>query len=147
MSLLSPTSDFTGQMSQADISGQDIQNLQEEITRMQQNQDSINQTLNIVAQGKQSVTGGAGSLTVPLTPNTANTFMVYVAPSDRVGQFYSAPYYEFDTSSAVTVRFVAYSTAASGSTAPGINILYAYPTTATLTFYYFVIQQPANVTL
>jgi prefoldin subunit 5 len=77
MSLLSPTSDFTGEMSQSDLNNQDIQNLQEEITRLQQNQDSINQTLNITAQGKKTVTvtaGASGGFQIPFTTLTANTY-------------------------------------------------------------------------
>lgn len=150
MSLLSPTSDFLGNMSQSELNSQDIQNLQDEITRLQQNQDSINQTLNIIAQGRQSVTvtaGGSGSLILPLTTLTANTYLVYVSPADKPGQFFTVPYYDFNTSSVLTTSFLAYATASNGTTTPGLTILYLYPNATTLTFYYFIIQQPANVAL
>jgi hypothetical protein len=150
MSLLSPTSDFTGEMSQSDLNNQDIQNLQEEITRLQQNQDSINQTLNITAQGKKTVTvtaGASGGFQIPFTTLTANTYLVYAAPSDRPGQFITVPFYEFDNTGILTNRFIANTIGAYTGITPGMTISYQYNANATITFYYFIIQQPANVTL
>lgn len=149
MSLLSPSSDFLGNMSQTELNSQDIQNLTDEITRLQQNQDAINQTLNITAQGKQTVSVTAnvgGGFQIPFATLTAGTYLVYAAPADKTGQFYAVPYYEFSGSTLIT-RFIAYTSGQNGTAAPGMTINYLYPTTTTITFYYFIIQQPANVAL
>lgn len=113
--------------------------------------DSFVNNITILATSSVTVGYDAGSFSYPDTvvdvgSGISNAFLAFVQRSDQPSRFYQIPYYEV-LSAALTLH--AYAWTFQGKVHVGGQTSNPYPTAApaSLTFYYYLLQQPANPVL
>ena len=144
--LATTDNDITGTLSQEDLNSQNLQTVADELNRLEDNQDSINNTLTIIGQDTLTVTGASGNISASFSTDAAYTFMAYFTLSTNLSQFYPVPTVQFDESGTPTLSVFAYSASSElGSDEASITFNYFNTTAVGWTFYYFLISQPASV--
>lgn len=150
MSNISSFTDFTGKMSQDEINGQNLSMIVEEMNRIETNQNAVNNVLTIIGQGKLTAVGTAGGASTTFASEAAYTFMAFFKTSANDNLFYPVPATLYDVNNNLTLSVQAYSSSSTINPVSGqssITFSYFSTTSLTFTFYYFLIQQPASVTL
>lgn len=151
--------DMTGRMSQQDINAENISNIIDELNRTSDSVDSINQTLSIVAYGTLEYSwDGTGSGASPLQAviqtgiQTSGNFigLSYLSRSvDNPTLYINTPYIRSFTNSngdtVVDKYFYAEVDSDNGIYQITLNF-YNSGSPIDYTFYYFLFQQPSNLT-
>lgn len=159
MGQLEEFTDMTGNMSQEDINQENISNIIDELNRNSDQLDSLNNVLSVIAYGSLTYNwDGSGDpasptsdvLVAPETSDANFIGFVYMARSDDEGLYFNLPYYEVDVNSngdsVIGKRFDINNNSSTGQLE--ITIQFLLPGSPTnFTFYYFLVQQPANTAL
>lgn len=145
-------SDMTGSMNPTDVNAQNISNIVDELNRNSDQLDSLSNTVSIIASNKLTVTwngtGGGLPTTVADTIKTGATssFLAFYSRSDTANQLFSVPNIHYDGSGNIAC-IVSANTFVSGTASIGFNIEFLNNgSPVTFTFFYYILQQPANVT-
>lgn len=151
MGRLSPVVDFTG----GDLVGQHAQSIKDmidEVNRQQEHLDSLVNSLIVIASGLVVIPYDAPSNSypdtiVPLASGMVGAFISYMVRSDQASKAWSLPYFELSSGN-VNILANAYMNSSTGQLLAGAKLAAAYASPpANLTFYYYLLQQPANATL
>lgn len=150
-------SDMTGTMSDAEINAENISNIIDELNRTSDQLDSLNSVLAVIAYGSLDYewdgTGSPGSpngaqLVVPVTSAANFIGFCYMQRSSDPTKYYSMPYTEYvenANNDTVTAKFfIAFAENELGQFVIQLDFFNSGSAEA-FTFYYTIIQQPANV--
>ena len=153
-----PFIDLTGTMSQGEIDQKNIEELMQKLNDQENKLNSVTQTLNIVGYGsKNYVWDGTIPGAVPFFQDyvvipvaiTSSIFVLgFMSRSDLPNRFYSLPYQEvFVNGNNDGVLSKSFASGADyGQKQVYVNLqFYATGAPVVFTFYYYLIQQPANV--
>lgn len=158
MGNLEPFDDIVGDMSQNDINAANIDNIIDELNRNSDQLDALNNVLSVIAYGSlvYSWDGtGSGStptiatLFAPIESTASFIDFTYLTRSSDVTPInYATPYSEAAQNSngdtVVTKFFVSGSNSDTGQYEVSLKF-WAPGTPETFTFYYTIVQQPANI--
>lgn len=155
MGNLEQFSDMTGTMSDAEVNAENISNIIDEFNRLNDQVDSLNSALSVIAYGTLSYDWDGGTSEFPtLTTSisSAANFMglVYMSRSSEADAFYHAfPFTEvFQNSNGDSVDAKAFLSGVNptiGELEIDLNF-YNTGSPETFTFYYIIVLQPANIT-
>lgn len=154
---LSSFVDITGNLSQDDINSENISNIIDEVNRNSDQLDSINNVLSVIAYGSlvynwdgsgSGASPTVGQLIAPVESSASFIDMTYFSRStDTPIQYLATPYTQAaenaNGDSVVTKIFLAGSNSTTGQYEINLNF-YATGTPTVFTFYYTILQQPAN---
>lgn len=154
MSSLEQFSDMTGTMSDAEVNAENISNIIDEFNRLNDQVDSLNSSLSVIAYGSLTYDWDGN---VPETPtvtapiSSAANFMglVYMSRSSESDSFYHAlPFTEiFQNGNGDSVNakvFVSGVNPAIGELEIDLNF-FNTGSPEVFTFYYIIVLQPANI--
>lgn len=144
MGQVSLSSDFMGNQSQTELNQKNLEALITEFNRSQQQLDSLNSDLKIIASGKATDnypgTPGGNTVSIPINVGQGNTFIGFYSRSDRPGFVQPIPEYNFDTLGNIQFYIFMF------TNGNFINFqwnAYQSLTPFTWNFFYFLFQQPA----
>lgn len=160
MGSLEEFTDITGQMSQDEINQENISNIIDELNRNSDELDSLNNVLSIIAYGTLTYNwDGTGSGNIPtedtlIVPETSAANFIglcyFSRSSDAEPIYYQMPFTgvaaNANGDAVITKNFLVNANSTSGQFEIPIRF-YATNNPETFTFYYILLQQPANTSL
>lgn len=145
--------DVTGKMDQTEVNKQNILNIIDELNRSSDLLDAFNTNLKIISRGSTTYNwDGTINTNIEIdvtigTSTQAYTFFCFFTRSSLPNNLYATPFSQFSSSGDLQIGIVV-DTFASGNNSTLIIFpaFYTAGAAETFTFYYFIIQQPANIT-
>lgn len=127
----------------------EISDIIDEANRQADELDTLNTGLKIISRGSITTTFVSGAYTealVDVQSGTLSTFMAYFSRSDRPGQLYTVPHFEFDGSG--NLAFVIYASTQTNKLLfnPLVGTT-GSPPTPDLEIFWYAFEQPAGIVL
>lgn len=153
-------SDMTGQMSQDEVNQENISNIIDELNRNSDQLDALNNVLSVIAYGSLTYTwagtgsGGSPTEDILIAPEISSANFIglcYMSrSSDASPVYYAMPYTEIYTNAngdtVIGKEFFVNSNSSTGKFEVPVNF-YNPGSAETFTFFYILLQQPANTSL
>lgn len=151
MGILSAYVDPTGEKSTSEVNAENISQIIDELNRSSDQLDSLANQLSISTPGHVTlpISGSNSSqqTTVSLGSTAPFAFIAYMVRSDAPSNYYLVPYFLAQGAPASTMAMLAYAQLTSGSTPQllfDVEVASGYAPPASVTFYYYILNQPAN---
>lgn len=144
--------DPTGDMSMLQRHDQDIGQIMDELNRMGDQLDALNKSTKIIARDKVAVTVQAGQTfgtnSYTYGSGTIGSFICTVVSANDPDHSWPVPYHETQVngSGVLDVLLIATASAANNVLTFNVRVGTSYTTPVTLTFYFYILEQPANTT-
>lgn len=144
--------DATGEMSMTQRHDEDIDQIMGEINRIEDQLDAINRSVKIIARGKATLSYNGSPQYPPASfkygGGSIGTFLCFIEPADEPGFLYGTPFSrKFASPGGIVTGLYASCQARFGEASFSAIVDTTYvPSPPNLTFYIYVLEQPADTT-